>query len=157
MRKILSLVFLWLLSVASAAESVGAETTTDWTGYALVTASPEAVRSAVGESVEQNIQSPFAGIFDVRLNAIEVIYGNFEKRAVDVKLAASHREVLLKKRRIYVLLKISDDAVSAVSWGIPSKIVCFPAEMIVDKKMAGDFMFSDARNGRLCTNAEWYR
>ena len=71
-RKILSMVFVWLLSVASAAESVGAETTTDGAGYALVMASPEAVHSAASESVEQNIESPFDGIFDVRLNAIAV-------------------------------------------------------------------------------------
>ena len=157
MKNIFVLLFGFFVFTVCAEDSINSEMAPDWTGYALILASPRAVRSAVDDSVGPDIELPYTSEFYVRLNKIDVIYGSFDKKTVDVKLTASHGEAIYSKRKIYVLLKISEGVVSAVSWGVPSKIVCFPGEMISDRKIAGDFMFTDARNGRLCTNAEWYK
>lgn len=157
MKNIFVLLFGFFVFTVGAEDSMNSEMVPDWTGYALILASPGGVRSSVDEGVGPNMELPYTSEFNVRLNKIEVIYGSFDKKTVDVKLTAPHGESISSKRKIYVLLKISEGVVSAVSWGVPSKIVCFPGGMISDKKIAGDFMFTDARNGRLCTNAEWYK
>ena len=157
MKNIFVLLFGFFVFTVGAEDSINSEMAPDWTGYALISASPRIVRSAVDDSGGSDVELPYAGEFYVRLKKIEVIYGSFDKKTVDVKLTASHREAISSKRRIYVLLKISGGVVSSVSWGVPSRIVCFPREMISDKKIAGDFIFTDAGNGRLCTNAEWYK
>lgn len=129
-----------------------------WSGYALILASPKAVRLARISDVPQSASLVIGQWFNVKLARIKPIHGDFGGNTLEVTLHASQAESLSTQKTIFVLLKLTEKEPQAIYWGVPYSIACLPPRLILGEKFEKDFSwYKGFGQTELCTNTQWFQ
>lgn len=72
------------------------------------------------------------GLYLVKLESIETVFGDFDREELWVQLMAHDRSAIVHRGKIYVLLDGSDidGSPRALYWDVPGDLVCLPNALI---------------------------
>lgn len=135
-----------------------APSVSSWQGYALITAMPTSARAVSREHQGAETGLAIGSEYRVALRNVEVVYGEFPTKRFSIALFASQPTAITAHQRIFILLQVSEGREpKALSWGVPTRILCIPEGVIEDAGIGADFFDFKMLEGNKCTNAEWFQ
>lgn len=72
---------------------------------------------------------PLGSIFEVKISRPQVVRGDFPEDVRELRLTATHKEVLELRKRIAIFVEIRQDEISAVTWADVFSATCFDDEL----------------------------
>ncbi len=149
---LLAAVLMAMLSGAYASE---APSDLGWKKRALLTGSPVSARQLPARQGTPG-QVVLAEQYRVRLENVDVVYGEIDVKRLTIDLQASQPTAITGNRRIFVLVEVREDGqYTALTWGVPLSVICVDSAIVESSGIGGDFYEFEMAKGAKCTNAEW--
>lgn len=94
--------------------------------------------------------------FDVDVDEIQVVHGRVDRDSLSLQLFASHASSIPSEEKIFVIIRIADDIIEAVYWGIPLQVACIPTDIVDELDLDRDIPMMLRGDSELCTNTKWF-
>ncbi|WP_143006763.1 hypothetical protein [Aquimonas voraii] len=151
---VLAVVCMAVLCGAHASE---APSELGWNKRALLTGSPVSARQLPARQGTPG-QIVLAEQYRVRLENVDVVYGEIDVKRLTIDLQASQPTAITGNRRIFVLVEIRENGqYNALTWGVPLSVICVDSAIVESSGIGGDFYEFEMAKGAKCTNAEWFQ